>query len=109
LGFGVGADEGEDGSGDDGDIGAADDFDEAEGAGDFFVAPLVAGDDGDTEDFDLGGLEEDEEGLHVAAAGAGAVLVDDDLAAGLGGGEGGCYEEGKKWPSEKHVVRYRGN
>jgi len=42
-----------------------------EGAGDFFVAPLVAGNYGDAKDFDFGGLEEDEEGLHVAPAGAG--------------------------------------
>jgi hypothetical protein len=53
---------------------------------------LVAGDYGDAEDFDLGGLEEDEEGLHVAASGAGAVLIDDDFAAGFRGGEGGEEE-----------------
>jgi len=92
LGFGVGADEGEDGSGDYGDVGASDDLEETESAGDFLVAPLVAGDYGDAEDFDFGGLEEDEEGLHIAAAGTGAVLVDDDLAARLGGGEGGEEE-----------------
>jgi hypothetical protein len=92
LGFVVRADQRENSSWDYGDIGASDDFEEAEGAGDFLVAPLVAGDYGDAEDFDLWRLEEDEKGLHVAAAGAGAVLVDDDLAAGFGGGKGGEEE-----------------
>jgi hypothetical protein len=86
LRFVVRADEREDGAWEDGDVGASDDFEEAEGAGEFFVAPLVAGDNSDAKDFDFGGLEEDEESLHIAAAGAGAVLVDDDFAAGLRGG-----------------------
>jgi hypothetical protein len=105
LGFVVGADQRKDSSGYYGDVGAADDFEEAEGSGDFLVAPLVAGDDGDAEDFDFGGLEEEEKGLQVTAAGPGAVLVDDDFVAGLGGGEGRDEEEGEECAREVHVVR----
>jgi hypothetical protein len=105
LGFVVGADQRKDSSGGYGDVGAADDFEEAEGAGDFLVAPLVAGDYCDAEDFDLWRLEEDEKGLHVAAAGAGAVLVDDDFAAGLCGGEARDEEEGEECAREVHLVR----
>jgi len=107
LGFVVGADQREDGSGDYADVSAADDFEEAEGAGDFLVAPLVAGDDGDAEDLDFGRLEEDEKGLHVAAAGPGAVLVDDDFVAGLGGGKGRDEEEGEECARQMHAVRDR--
>jgi len=54
---------------------------------DLFVPPLVAGDYGDSEDLDLWRLEHYEQGLQVTAAGAGAILIDDDLAARLCRGE----------------------
>src|SRR5487761_555962 len=51
----------EDGAGDDGNVRAADDFEHAQGVGDFFVAPLVAGDDGDAEDVGLRRLNQRED------------------------------------------------
>ena len=84
-GFGFGAEEGEDGAGDDGDVGAVDEFEHAEGVGDFFGLPGVARDHGDAEDFYLGGLEQEDHGHLVGAGGAGAVLVDEDEALGVGG------------------------
>lgn len=76
----------EDGAGDDGNVGASDDFEHAESVGDFFVAPAVSGDDGDAEDLGLRGLDEGEDGLLVGGGGAAGVLVNDDFARGLGGG-----------------------
>jgi hypothetical protein len=52
-----------------------------------FVAPGVAGDHGDAEDLDLGGLQEDHHRHLVGAAGAGAVLIDEDEALAVFGGE----------------------
>ena len=49
----------------------------------------VSADDRDAEDFNLWGLDQKRKRLHVAAAGAGAVFVDDDFAARLGGAEDG--------------------
>ena len=51
----------------------------------FFFHPLVAADGGDAEDIELVRLQEDEDGLLVAGAGAAGVLVDDDFDF-LGGG-----------------------
>ena len=45
----------------------------------FFLHPLVAADGGDAENIELVRLQEDEEGLLVARAGAAGVLVDDDF------------------------------
>jgi hypothetical protein len=88
-------DERKNGAGEDWNVGAADEFEKAESVGDFFVAPLIAAGDGDAEDLHLGRLNEGEQRLHVAAAGAGAVLIDDNFAGLLGGGwEGGQQEEG---------------
>ena len=56
--------------------------------GDFGLEPLVAGDDGDAEDFGLRRLDEEKCGLEVGAGGAGGVLVDDEFAL-LGEGGGG--------------------
>jgi hypothetical protein len=86
----LGADEGENGSGDDGDIGAVDEFEHAQGVLDLLRLPRVAGDHGDAEDFDGGGLEQDHHGHLVGAGGAGAVLIDEDEA-----GRGGLREGGK--------------
>ncbi len=57
----------------------------------FFVAPLVPTDNRDPEHFDLRRLDHQQHGLQVAAAGAGAILIDDDFATRLRGGETG-YE-----------------
>jgi len=84
VGFGLRADEREDGSGDDGDVGAVDELEHAEGVLDFLWLPGVAADHRDAEDFDLGGLQQDHHGHLVGAAGAGAVLVDEDEALGVG-------------------------
>ena len=51
---------------------------------DFFIAPSVTGGDGDAENIGVGRLHEGEDGLRVGAAGAGAVLVDDNFAFFLG-------------------------
>src|SRR5271163_773199 len=48
----------EDGSGNDGDIGAADQLEEAESVSDFFVAPLVSADYGDAQHLHLGRLDQ---------------------------------------------------
>jgi hypothetical protein len=76
-----------DGTGNYRDVGAADNFQKAQGVGDLFVAPLVATDNGNAEDFDLRRLNENKESLKVAAAGTRSILVNDDLAALLGSGE----------------------
>ena len=74
------ADERKDGAGHDGDVSAADDFEHAEGVLHFLIAPRVAGDDGDAEHVDVGRLQKDHHRHLVGAAGAGAVLVDEDEA-----------------------------
>ena len=89
LGFCASANQRETGAGHDGDIGAAHDFEQAQGVRYFFIPPRVSADDRDAEDVDLRGLDQKRERLHIAAAGAGAVFVDDDFAAGLGGAEDG--------------------
>ncbi len=84
-GLGLRAEEREDGAGDDGDVGAVDELEHAERVLDFFGLPGVAADHGDAEDADLRGLEQDHHGHLVGAAGAGAVLVDENEARGLRG------------------------
>ncbi len=89
-------DEREDGSGDDWNVGAPNEFEQPQSVRDFFVAPLVAGNDGDAQDFYLRGLDQGQQGLQIAAAGAGTILIDDDFAAGLGEGCGGGNQEKEK-------------
>src|SRR5271165_2247421 len=93
AGFFGSADQRENCAGEDGDVGAADDFQQAKGVGHLLIAPGVTADYGDAEDFCLWGLNEEQEGLHVAAARAGAVLVDNDFAAGLRAGGASANEE----------------
>jgi hypothetical protein len=62
---------------------------------DFFVAPGVTGDYGDAEDVGIGRLHERKDGLRVGAAGAGAVLVDDNFALFLGSERRGGGDNGK--------------
>ena len=93
LRFLAGADQGERCAGHNGNVGASHDFEQAKRVRDFFVAPLVSANDRDPQYFDLRRLDHDQQRLHVAAAGAGAILVDDDFAAGLGcRGENGRRE-----------------
>jgi hypothetical protein len=73
-----GADQRKDGPGNDRDIGAADEFEHAEGVLGLLIAPGVAGDHGDAEHLDVGRLQEDHHRHLVGAAGAGAVLIDQD-------------------------------
>jgi hypothetical protein len=98
VGFLLGAEEGEDGSGNDGDIGAVDELKHAEGVLDLFGLPGVAADHGDAEDLHLGGLEEDHHGHLVGAGGTRAVLVDEDEPLG----DGGQGEEQKKKSKAGH-------
>ncbi len=76
------ADEGREGAGEDGDFGAAHDFQETQRMANLCVAPVVAGGHADTEHLDLGRVEEHRDGLEVGGGGAERVLVDDDFAGG---------------------------
>jgi hypothetical protein len=69
---------------------------------DFFIAPSVTGNDGDAEDFGIGRLHEREDGLGVGAAGAGAVLVDDNFAFFLG--SEGRGDNGKNQEREENTL-----
>ena len=64
-----------DGPGNDGDAGAVDEFEHAEGVLDLFGLPRIAADDRDAEDFDGGGLQQDHHGHLVRAGRAGACLL----------------------------------
>jgi len=94
--FFFGIDEREDSAGVDLDVGMPGKFEHAERVGDFFVAPLIAGDDGDAENVDVGRLQEQKHRLLVGGGGATSILIEDDLAAGLRMGEGGKNENAKK-------------
>ena len=81
------------------DIGAADDLEQAQGVLHLLVAPGVTGKHGDTQDVRFRRIDQGENGLHVGATGAGAVLIDDDLAFGLSrrdAGEQTAEQEGDK-------------
>ena len=80
----LGIHERKDGAGNDWDVGAANDFEQAQGVLNFFVAPGVAGNHGDAKHVGIRRIDERENGLHVGAAGPGAVLINDDFAFGLG-------------------------
>jgi hypothetical protein len=62
------------------DFGASHDLEQTQRVGDFLIAPLIAADDGDSEEVDLRGLEQHQQRLHVAAAGAGTILIENDFA-----------------------------
>src|SRR3954470_14236169 len=61
------------------DIGATDEFQGAQRVGHFFFAPRVAGDDGNTEHFDVGRLDEYQDGLLVCSRRARCILINDDV------------------------------
>ncbi len=98
------ADKREDRAGNNGDVAAAHHFKKPQGVDNFFVAPLIAGDNGDAKNFNLRRLNERGKRLHVAAAGPGAVLVDDDLAASLSGGVGNGEDKSEKHRAEKKTT-----
>src|SRR4029077_2681954 len=75
------------------DVGASNDFKQAESVRHLFVTPLVSTDHRDPKHLDLRRLDHYEERLQVAATGTGAVFVDDDLAARLGGGKTGREQD----------------
>ena len=77
------------GAGHDRNIGAAHDFEQAQGVRYFFIAPRSPLTTVMPSTSTCGDWISSSERLHVAAAGAGAVFVDDDFAAGLRGAEGG--------------------
>ena len=83
----LGADEGKDGSGNDGDVGAVDEFEHAQGVLDFFGLPRIAADHSNTQDLDARGLQQNHHGHLIGARGAGAVLIDEHEARLGGGGE----------------------
>src|ERR1700676_1110567 len=66
------------------DVGASNDFKQAESVRHLFVAPLISTDHRDPKHLDLRRLDHYEESLQITATGAGAILVNDDLAARLG-------------------------
>jgi len=66
---GEGVDERGEGAGDDGDFGAAHDFEQAEGVADLLIAPMVAGGDADAEDGDVGGVEQHRDRLEIRSRG----------------------------------------
>ena len=59
----------------------------------FFVAPLISADHRDAQHLHLRRLNHQHQRLHIAAAGAGAVFVDDDFAARLGQAESGGQQQ----------------
>src|SRR6185369_14330894 len=66
------------------DILAAHNLEQAQRVRHFFVAPLISADHSNSEDFNLWRLNQQRERLHIAAAGPGAVLIDDYLLSLLG-------------------------
>src|ERR1700722_104456 len=66
-------------------VGAADNFEQAQSVLDFFVAPRVPGDDGNAENVGLGRLDQRQDGLRASPAGAVAIFVNYDLPFFLGG------------------------
>ena len=93
MGFLLVADEREDGAASDGNVRVAGELEHAESVEGLFIAPGVAGDDGDAEDLDLGGLEQGEDGHLIGTAGAGAVLIHKDEALLR---KAGRYGDGKE-------------
>jgi hypothetical protein len=69
LCFVAGADQRENGARHYRNVGAADDFEQAEGVGYFFVAPLVSAHHRNSEDFDLRRLDHHQKRLEIASAG----------------------------------------
>jgi hypothetical protein len=94
LGFFATSDQRKNGARDNRNDGSSDDFEETQGVCEFLVAPLVPTGHGDAKNFDLGRLQQQQKRLQVAAAGPGAILIDDHLAARLRETERAC--EGKR-------------
>ena len=61
-------------------IGSTDEFEHAQSVRHFGFEPRVAGHDGDAENIRLRRLDQQQHRLLVGSAGAGGVLIDDDLA-----------------------------
>src|ERR1700682_1375236 len=76
-----------------GNVGAANDLEQAKGMSHFLVAPLVSADHSYPQNLDFRRLNQQKQGLHVAATGSGTILVDDDLAPLLGPTEGACQQQ----------------
>ena len=93
-------------TGEHGNVRAANDFEQPQRVRDFLVAPGVAGDDRDAEDFRVRRIDQREQRLHVAAAGAGAILVEDDFPFGLRCGREGSRK--KEYEKQKQRKNARG-
>src|SRR6266550_5442998 len=74
-------------SGNNGYIRTSDDLEQAKRMRDFFIAPRVPTHHCDPQYFDLRRLDHHEKRLQIAAAGSGAVLVDNHFASWLRPGE----------------------
>src|SRR6185369_16595167 len=79
LGFFLGVQQREFCALDDGNVGAAGDFEQAQSALGLFSYPLVAADGGNSKHVKLFRLQENEDGLHVGGGRPARVLIDDDL------------------------------
>jgi hypothetical protein len=62
----------------------------------FFLDPLIAADGGDAKDIEFLGLQEDQDGLLIAGAGAAGILIDDDFDFVLRGGNRGAREKNRR-------------
>src|ERR1700722_14785073 len=69
-----------DGAGNDGNVGSADQLEHSQRVRHLFVAPHIAADHRDAEDFNFGRLQEDEDRLLVGSGGAARVLINDHFA-----------------------------
>ena len=70
-----------------GNVGAAHDLEQAERVRHFFVAPLISTGHRDAQHLDLRGLDQQGQSLHITAARAGAIFVDNYFAPRLAPGE----------------------
>ena len=73
----------------------ADDLEQPQSVRHFFVAPLIAADYSDPQHFDTLRLNQQRNRLQIAAAGSGAVFVDDDLAPRLAPSQGSGQQQRK--------------
>ena len=79
LGLFFGVEQRKVGALDNGDVGASGNLEQAQHMLRLFLHPLIAADGGDAEDIKFLRLQEDEQGLLIAGAGAAGVLIDDDF------------------------------
>lgn len=81
-------------------IGAANNLKQPQRVRNFFVTPLISANHRRAQHFYLWRLGQDQQRLHIASAGAGEILVDDDLAALL---SRGCRTRQRKGDASRHT------